>query len=281
MHLNFFVSLAFILAVSVQAGEKSRHDNEPRASSPSGWEALSSLKTGNMRFYEGRALHSNQDPSRRYLVAGSQHPQAIVVSCSDSRLAPEIIFDQGLGEIFSVRLAGNLMSSEAIASIEHAVDHLGVKLLLVMGHESCEFVGAALAARPGKSNGSESLDLLMKQIRENLSSEAVSSSAQDKKFRLAVKDNVRASLRSLLQRSEIVRNAVAKGDLVLGKAIYSLDSGQVEFSDVGQVLNLTGPIEKMGIQDEKVQEQMIPSDFRGDQLKAKSKDKSRLPASVH
>ena len=92
------------------------HASAPKG--PSGWEAFSTIQTGNMRFYEGHASHPNQDSQRRELVAGGQHPHTILISCSDSRVPPETIFDQGLGDLFVIRLAGNVATSEAIASVE-------------------------------------------------------------------------------------------------------------------------------------------------------------------
>jgi carbonic anhydrase len=226
-----------------------------------GWEALSTLQTGNMRFYEGHLQHPNLGAARRELVAKGQSPHTIIVSCSDSRVPPEQIFDQGLGDIFSVRNAGNVMSVESIASIEYAIEHLGSRFLVVMGHESCGAVGAAVASVPGQTNGSESLDKLVRGIRGNLSSDAVAHAAGDKTFRRGVKENVSASLADLLKKSAIVREAVAHKGLVLGRAIYSLTSGRVEFWDVGK--SALAPIpqeERVVITSQVVKEEVISPD---------------------
>lgn len=200
----------------------------------SGWEAFSTLQDGNMRFYEGKSNHPRQDPTVRHGLASGQKPHTIILSCSDSRLPPEAIFDQGLGDLFVVRLAGNILNAEAIASIEYAVSHLGPKLLLVMGHESCGAVGAAIQSKPGQSNGSESLDVLVKHIRSHLSASSIQSVETDKSLRQPVKENVSATMEELLTKSQIVRNAVAHDGLVLGQAIYSLRTGKVEFWELGQ-----------------------------------------------
>lgn len=208
--------------------------NPTGSSGPSGWEAYSQMQNGNMRFYEGKAQHPNQDISKRDELASGQKPHSIVLSCSDSRVPPETIFDQGLGDIFVVRLAGNVASSEAIASMEYAIEHLGAKLLVVMGHESCGAVAAAAASKPGVSVGSESLDGLVGKIKGNLSAPSLAAANMDKTLRAAVKENVSANVKDLLKRSEIVREAVSSKGLVLASAVYSLKTGRVEFWDVGQ-----------------------------------------------
>jgi carbonic anhydrase len=105
---------------------------------------LQQLIDGNQRYAAGHPLHPNQDADRRTEVAGGQHPIAIVVGCSDSRVPPEIVFDQGLGDIFVVRVAGNVVDDQALGSIEYAVEHLHVHLIVVLGHEKCGAVAAAV-----------------------------------------------------------------------------------------------------------------------------------------
>lgn len=262
----------------------SASDHGAAPTGPGGWEALSSLQTGNMRFYEGHAQHPNLDVTRRELVAGGQHPHTIIVSCSDSRVPPEEVFDQGLGDIFTVRNAGNVMTVEAIASIEYAIEHLGARFLVVMGHESCGAVGAAVASVPGKTNGSPSLDVLVRKIRGGLSNESVADAAGDKTFRKGVKENVAASLADLVRKSAIVRNAVASKGLVLGQAIYSLKSGRVEFWDVGKSAGITvAKEEKVVIEDGVVKEEVIspdPISAVKPKAKAKAKVKVKAPAPV-
>lgn len=222
--------LLFFLSLSAFAAD---HHHAP-AKGPTGWEAYSQLQNGNMRFSEGKLAHPHQDVSRRDSLASGQQPHTIILSCSDSRLAPELVFDQGLGDVFVVRNAGNVVNAESIASIEYAIEHLGSKLLVVMGHESCGAVGAAIATKPGSSAGSASLDVLVKHVRGNLSATSVAAAASDKSLRPAVKENVTANLRELLQKSKIVREAVHKHGLVLAQAVYSLKTGRVDFWDVGQ-----------------------------------------------
>jgi carbonic anhydrase len=105
---------------------------------------IQQLVAGNERYATGHPLHLHQDVDRRTEVANGQHPIAIIVGCSDSRVPPEIVFDQGLGDIFVVRVAGNVVDDQAMGSIEYAVEHLHVHLIVVLGHEKCGAVQAAV-----------------------------------------------------------------------------------------------------------------------------------------
>lgn len=237
-----------------------------------GWEAFSTLQNGNMRFYEGKSKHPNQDTAVREELSKGQKPHTIILSCSDSRVPPETIFDQGLGDIFVVRLAGNVASSEAIASIEYAIEHLGARLLVVMGHESCGAVGAAIGSKPGVSAGSESLDGLVGKIKGNLSAPAVANATEDKTMRNAVKDNVSANLKDLLKRSDIIREAVNNKGLVLASAIYSLKTGRVEFWDAGMKADGLAAHNNPIILEKKIEsEHIVPA---VDSKKKKEKEKA-------
>ncbi len=107
-------------------------------------EAMKRLIYGNRRFVNGETQHPNQSAEYRLALAKGQRPYAVVVACSDSRVCPEIIFDQGLGDLFVVRVAGNTIGNVELGSIEYAVEHLGATLILVVGHEKCGAVGAAI-----------------------------------------------------------------------------------------------------------------------------------------
>lgn len=257
-----------LLPTTAFAGD---HGHAPAPAGPTGWENYSALQTGNMRFYEGHLAHPHQELARREQLASGQKPHSIVVSCSDSRVPPETIFDQGLGDLFVVRVAGNVVNPEAIASIEYALEHLGSKLLVVMGHESCGAVGAAIASRSGVSNGSESLDHLVRHIRGGLSAGAVASAESDKTFRATVKENVAATMRELVQKSEITRRAVLEKGLILAQGIYSLKTGRVEFWDVGTKMDLgANSSEAPMIQEAKVASESIPAATVGKKKKAKA-----------
>lgn len=229
-HLLLLISLA---NSPVFANEKK---HEPAGKS--GWQIFAELQNGNMRFYEGQARHEHQDIKTREQLAGGQNPHTIILSCADSRVPPEMIFDQGLGDLFVVRIAGNTVNPEAIASIEYAVEHLDPKLLLIMGHESCGAVKAAVETKPDSSAGSPSLDVLVKKIQGNIGRSG-GAALGDKTLRVPVKANVRATAEELLEKSPIVNTAVKSGKLILAHGIYSLASGRVEFWDVGAKGSMT------------------------------------------
>ena len=108
-------------------------------------DALEKLKEGNQRFIEFKQKHPDEDKKRRQEMLKGQHPFVVILSCSDSRVPPELIFDQGLGDIFEIRNAGNVLDEHVIGSIEYAIMHLGVKLVVIMGHQDCGAVGATLS----------------------------------------------------------------------------------------------------------------------------------------
>ncbi len=184
-------------------------------------EALNKLKEGNQRYANGNLQHPHISPDYRSTLTKGQEPFAIILSCADSRVVPELIFDQGLGDIFTVLVAGNVASQSVTASIEYAVAHLGVKLVIVMGHESCGAVGAAMK---GGDNG-PSLNSLLGHILPavKIAGEKGKSDIND-----IVKENAKLAVKELHERSTIIANATSKDVKVL-PAYYSLASGEVNF----------------------------------------------------
>lgn len=190
--------------------------------------AIEELRSGNQRFVEGKMTALRRDAKTRTELASGQKPSSIVVSCSDSRVPPEVLFDQGLGDIFVIRTAGQVLDPAPIASIEYAVAHLGTRLIVIMGHESCGAVGAALSTPTGQSAGSVDLDRLVAKIKPHIGS--FRPSVNDKLLRGPVKANASGIARELVRRSQIVRSKLQSQDISLVTAIYSLSSGQVEFN---------------------------------------------------
>lgn len=228
--IQFYVGVLGILStaslISMPGAYADHHEEGVSAQT-----ALDELKRGNKRFVEDDVEHINQDEKRRKKLADGQKPHTIVLSCSDSRVAPEILFDQGLGDLFVIRTAGNTVGSDAVASIEYAVEHLGSKLLVVMGHESCGAVKAAMTTPVGKTAGSFDLDTLVGKIRPHVhGSRSLASS--DKTLRVPVQDNVSAVACNLMKRSKILREHFKKGSLTVQPAIYGLASGKVDFWDM-------------------------------------------------
>ncbi|MEN9529450.1 MAG: hypothetical protein RI932_1323 [Pseudomonadota bacterium] len=191
-------------------------------------EALELLRTGNQRFVEGKAIGQRRDEKTRSELATGQNPFAIVLSCSDSRVPPELVFDQGLGDVFVVRTAGHVLDPGPIASIEYALEHLGARLIVVLGHESCGAVKTALTTPIGKSAGSVDIDRLVAKIKPYLGS--FKSLSSDKLVRGPVKANTSGVARELIRKSNIVRTRLQLQEVSLVTAIYGLSTGQVEFN---------------------------------------------------
>ncbi|MFK7798239.1 MAG: carbonic anhydrase [Aureispira sp.] len=184
------------------------------------WQAaLDRLKEGNQRFQDDKLQHPKQDSARRGELTKSQDPFAIVLSCADSRVIPEVAFDTGLGELFVARVAGNIANTSTIASIEYAVAHLNAELIVVMGHEGCGAVGAALA---GGDNGYNLNHLLCHLVPALEASE--SQAVND-----VVKVNAKLTAEELKERSKIIRESVAAGKTTIVPAYYNLGSGKVDF----------------------------------------------------
>lgn len=184
-----------------------------------GQDALQRLQEGNARFVEDKLDGKLNDSSRRLDLTGGQEPYAIVLSCADSRVVPELAFDTGLGEIFVIRVAGNVANTESIASIEYAVAHLGTKLIMVLGHQSC---GAVTAAIGGGNNG-YNLNILLSQIAP-----AIAAAGEGAEINNVVKKNAEMVGEELKTRSSIIADAVANGGLKIVPAYYNLDSGKVD-----------------------------------------------------
>ncbi len=183
-------------------------------------EVLDRLKAGNERFVIDKLDAKLQDSSRRTSLTGGQEPYAIILSCADSRVVPELAFDSGLGEIFVVRVAGNIANSSSIASIEYAVAHIGSPVIVVLGHESC---GAVTAAVGGGDNG-YNLNHLLGHITPAISASAEGASVND-----VVKMNAEMTAKELVARSAIIKGAVDSGKLTIAPAYYNLGSGKVDF----------------------------------------------------
>ena len=217
---KYFLFASAALLVSVASySEKSSVNLNPDA-------AMKELKDGNTRFIANQSGHCATDTAVRPQLVTSQAPNAIVLSCSDSRVPPETVFDQGLGQLFTVRVAGNILTAETLGSIEYAISHLGSKLIVVMGHESCGAIKAALNTPTGGDAGSPSINILIHEIQNNLGTQ---SKISEKTLREPVQKNVSAVAESLVKRSKIVRDAVNSGKVKIAKAIYSLSTGKVDF----------------------------------------------------
>jgi carbonic anhydrase len=186
-------------------------------------EALTRLKAGNQRFVASKLEHPRQTARRRTELATSQHPFAIVLACADSRTSPELVFDQGLGDVFVVRVAGNVLNDETVGSIEYAVDHLGAQLIVVLGHERCGAIQAARETIAAKSEAPGHIQSLVKAIAPAV--EATTGADAE----ATAKANEQHVAKKLRESAPILKELVEKGTISVVAAHYDLDTGAVEF----------------------------------------------------
>lgn len=197
-------------------------------------DALDRLREGNARFVsDTRASEALTNQFRRTQVATGQEPFAIILGCSDSRVPGEIIFDQGLGDLFVIRVAGNIVAPSQIGSVEFAADRFGTRLVVVLGHSTCGAVVATLEelGRPSDAQ-SRNLQSIVDRIRpavEPLLAAGGANLPPDQLKALAVRANIRASVNQLRHGSEILEDLIAKDGLLVVGAEYSLETGVVEF----------------------------------------------------
>ncbi len=190
----------------------------------SGSDIWQELISGNKRFAEGNPTHPNQSLSRRREMAKGQSPRAAVLACADSRVSPEIIFDQGLGDLFVVRVAGNVVNDPILGSLEYAVEHLGTQLIVVLGHQRCGAVAAACAGGEAPGHIASLVQALAPAVNKISESEAG-------RVDLAAKENVRMTVKSLHSCGPILAELVRQGKLEVAGAFYDLDTGAVEIID--------------------------------------------------
>lgn len=199
-------------------------------------QALERLREGNRRFVAGDAravVERGGEERRRELVSG-QEPFAVVLACADSRVAPEILFDQGLGDLFVIRVAGNVVTPEVTGSVEFAVEILGTRLVVVLGHSSCGAVQATLAALEEPANGlSPNLRSLVERIAPAVESIVGRGGEQERDGMVeeAVKANVGAAVTELGSSSSSIAGRIREEGLLVVGAEYSLATGIVEFLD--------------------------------------------------
>jgi carbonic anhydrase len=184
--------------------------------------ALAELKAGNEHHASKHYAHPHQTAARQRELASGQHPHAAILSCADSRVAPEIIFDQGLGDLFDVRVAGNIAGDPELASIEYAAEHLQVPLVVVIGHQKCGAVTAA--AEGGEAHGH--LPALVTAIRPAVDK---AKGMTGDPIENAVRINVENVVRQLRESEPVLKEMVAKKELRIVGGVYSLDSGKVEW----------------------------------------------------
>ncbi|WNM41412.1 carbonic anhydrase [Micromonospora halotolerans] len=187
-------------------------------------QALAELYAGNHRFVTGAPRHPNQDAGHRAAVADGQHPFAVIVGCSDSRLAAEIIFDRGLGDLFVVRTAGHTAGPEVLGSVEYAVTVLGTPLVVVLGHDSCGAVQAAREAVRTGTSPSGHLGAVVDAVAPSLL-RAGREGVEDLDGIIDI--HIAQTVEALLARSTVLADEVAAGRCLVAGLSYRLSAGEV------------------------------------------------------
>jgi carbonic anhydrase len=196
-------------------------------------EALERLRAGNRRFVsEVRSPDTAVSRSRRLEVAAGQEPFAIILGCSDSRVPSELVFDQGLGDLFVIRVGGNIVAPSQVGSVEFAAERVHTRLVVVMGHTQCGVVTAVVEEleRPFHEQSNNQLSI-MARIRPSVEGLLSKNLGHDALVREAVRANVRASVDHLRHGSEILESLIEKDGLLIVGAEYSLETGVVDFFD--------------------------------------------------
>jgi carbonic anhydrase len=219
----FYAVLSVLFLCSVSFLSAAEH----HGSGVSADAALTLLKEGNARFTAEKEQHPNEKLDRvRSTAEHGQHPFATILACSDSRVPLEVIFDQGIGDIFAIKTAGNTSGRPQLGSIEYGVAHTGTRLVVVLGHTKCGAITAACT--DGGHEGS--IEFLVKAIAPAVKKTETKTGKSGKDIIPdCCKENVFHQIESIFRNSEIVRTAVAKGDTKVIAALYDIDTGKVEF----------------------------------------------------
>ena len=195
--------------------------------------ALDRLRTGNARFVRNDSTMRLSELNRSALAAG-QAPFAIILGCSDSRVPAELVFDQGLGDLFVIRVAGNIVAPSQIGSVEFAAEKLGSRLVVVMGHTNCGAVAATLdAVMSATPADSRNIRSIIDRVRCSVEIAKESAPANDRAelLRLASRANIRIACNQLRHGSDIIERLIDKDGLLVVGAEYSIETGEVEFFD--------------------------------------------------
>jgi carbonic anhydrase len=207
---------------------------DPVATNPD--EAIRALKLGNARFFGGQAQRPEASAAERRAQILGQTPFGVVLSCSDSRVPTEIVFDQGLGDLFITRVAGNVIDRTTLGSIEYAVGHLKTHVVVVMGHEGCGAVKAALLPPGDRARETENIQFLLDQIAPGL--EKLPAIRDEKaKMREAVIANVRVQVQKL-KKVPFIQDAMTSKKIAVIGAFYEITSGAVDFLETEEELRV-------------------------------------------
>ncbi len=190
--------------------------------------AIKRLSEGNARFVEGESIHPHEAFAWRSNLENEQHPWAVLLSCSDSRVPPELIFDQGFGDLFVIRVAGNIVDTDVIASIEYAVDYLDTKLVVVMGHTHCGAVSAAVDSELHEAHEPAEITSLVHRIQPAVA--FIDGESREETINRSVSNNVELSVSRLKEVGDLERALEQRSVKIVG-AMYDMHTGVVSFDD--------------------------------------------------
>jgi carbonic anhydrase len=206
------------LLVFIKTGVFCQHGSNPDS-------VLAWLKQGNISFVHGEFNLLGIDSSLRIELSKEQHPKAVILTCSDSRVAPELIFDKGLGDLFVIRVAGNISDDAVVGSIEYAVEHLHASLVVVMGHQSCGAIAAAVSDLQSPENEiHDHIRILTDRIQQAITT--VNLNEHDP-IQKALLSNIVFTVSSLNESRPVLTEEVKKGELKIVGAVYDLKTGIV------------------------------------------------------
>ena len=205
-------------------------ENNPNPNAVSSEEAKRRLIEGNRRFVNQNRQYPNQSKRRLQSVSKKQYPYAAILGCADSRVPPEIIFDQGLGDLFVVRVAGNIATNETIGSLEYATANLGTQLIVVLGHKGCGAVSAAFDNQPDDGNINSVVDDIRPSLSPNSRTRRNSNDVNDvNDDNNAVINNIEYQARKLQNNSQIIDKLIRDDRLKIVGAYYDINTGKVRF----------------------------------------------------
>ena len=221
--MRFVSAIIATLLLAIVFSPAAQQNAEEKVTADS---VLGELKSGNARHVAYRYQHPHETLDRRRQLVSGQHPHAEILSCSDSRVPPEIVFDQGLGDLFIVRVAGNVATDSEIGSLEYGAEHLHVPLIVVLGHESCGAVTAAVQGGPPEGHIATLLNLIKPAVDKtrDRSGDHVAN---------AVRMNVELVVKQLRSSTPILSELVAHGKLKIVGAVYSIQTGSVTWLPEG------------------------------------------------
>jgi carbonic anhydrase len=203
-----------VISAAMAAGAQ-----QPAQSVPAD-KALARLMEGNQRYVQAKEQHPDESLARRKELEGGQHPFAVILGCADSRVSPELLFDEGLGDLFVIRVAGNIVDDAVLGSIEYAVEHLGTRLIVVLGHEKCGAVSAAVE----KNEAAGHLKALVTAIQPSVDETA---NERGDKIHNCVIANARHVAKQIRESEPVLKEYVNNKGLVVVAADYALDTGKV------------------------------------------------------